>query len=179
MLSHGLAGNSRAGGSGDHAPAAQEESSVASAYRRGRGGGGGGGMRHEVAGEGGLDWGGSRPAPKAVSLCGLCGPTSLAPSLGPHPRLSGLTAAQTAGDPRTSPRRWRQGGTAVPVCVGRARPGPGGGVQGTGSGTVGGEGGGQGMHWKGGGTPAPPLHGAQPMPSHSPPDAKCQPQWHL
>ena len=25
----------------------------------------------------------------------------------------------------------------------------------------------------------PPLQGAQPMPSHCPPDAKCQPQWHL
>ena len=34
-----------------------------------------------------------------------------------------------------------------------------------------------GMHWRGG-TP-PPLPGAQPMPSHCPPDAKCQPQWHL
>ena len=28
------------------------------------------------------------------------------------------------------------------------------------------------------GTP-PPFQGAQPMPSHCPPDAKCQPQWHL
>ena len=26
--------------------------------------------------------------------------------------------------------------------------------------------------------PPPPLQGAQPMPSHCPPDAKCQPQWH-
>ena len=25
----------------------------------------------------------------------------------------------------------------------------------------------------------PPLEGAQPMPSHCPPDANCQPQWHL
>ena len=25
----------------------------------------------------------------------------------------------------------------------------------------------------------PPLQGAQPMPSHCPPNAKCQPQWHL
>ena len=31
---------------------------------------------------------------------------------------------------------------------------------------------------EGGGTP-PPLQGAQSMPSHCPPDAKCQPQWHL
>ena len=23
------------------------------------------------------------------------------------------------------------------------------------------------------------LEGAKPMPSHCPPDAKCQPQWHL
>ena len=36
----------------------------------------------------------------------------------------------------------------------------------------------EGMHWKGGGPP-PPLQGAQPMPSHCPPDTKCQPQWHL
>ena len=36
-----------------------------------------------------------------------------------------------------------------------------------------------GMHWKrGGGTP-PPLQDAQPMPSHCPPHAKCQLQWHL
>ena len=35
-----------------------------------------------------------------------------------------------------------------------------------------------GMHWKGG-RYSPPLQGAQPMPSHCPPDAKCQPQWHL
>ena len=28
-------------------------------------------------------------------------------------------------------------------------------------------------------TPPPPLEGAQPMPSHCVPDAKCQPQWHL
>ena len=35
-----------------------------------------------------------------------------------------------------------------------------------------------GMHWKGG-RYAPPLQGAQPMPSHCPPDSKCQLQWHL
>ena len=44
-----------------------------------------------------------------------------------------------------------------------------------------------GMHWKGvwhtalegeGGLP-PPLQGAQPMPSHCTPDAKCQLAWHL
>ena len=36
-----------------------------------------------------------------------------------------------------------------------------------------------GMHGGGGGgTPPPPLQGAQPMPSHCPPDGKCQPQWH-
>ena len=29
------------------------------------------------------------------------------------------------------------------------------------------------------GSPPPPFQGAQPMPSHCPPDAKCQPQWHL
>ena len=34
-----------------------------------------------------------------------------------------------------------------------------------------------GMHWKGG--KPPPLQGARPMPSHCPPDGKCQPQWHL
>ena len=27
--------------------------------------------------------------------------------------------------------------------------------------------------------PPPPLQGAQPMPSHCPPDAKCEPHWHL
>ena len=27
--------------------------------------------------------------------------------------------------------------------------------------------------------PPAPLQGAQPMPSHCPPDGKCQPQWHL
>ena len=27
--------------------------------------------------------------------------------------------------------------------------------------------------------PPPPLQGAQPMPSHCPPDPKCQAQWHL
>ena len=32
---------------------------------------------------------------------------------------------------------------------------------------------------EGGGAPPPPLQGAQPMPSHCPPDAKCQAQWHL
>ena len=33
---------------------------------------------------------------------------------------------------------------------------------------------------RGGGQPPPPhLQGAQPMPSHRLPDAKCQPQWHL
>ena len=36
-----------------------------------------------------------------------------------------------------------------------------------------------GMHWKGGEVPPPPLQGAQPMPSHCLPDAKCQPQWHV
>ena len=36
------------------------------------------------------------------------------------------------------------------------------------------------MHWRGGGTPPPPpLQGAQPMPSHCLPDAKCQLQRHL
>ena len=30
-----------------------------------------------------------------------------------------------------------------------------------------------------GGAPPPPIQGAQPMPSHCPPGAKCQPQWHL
>ena len=36
------------------------------------------------------------------------------------------------------------------------------------------------MHWKRGRyPPPPPLQGAQPMPSHCPPDANCQPQWHL
>ena len=34
----------------------------------------------------------------------------------------------------------------------------------------------QGMHWKGGGGDP---QGAQPVPSHCPPDAKCQLQWHL
>ena len=34
--------------------------------------------------------------------------------------------------------------------------------------------------WKGVRSPPPPLlQGAQPMPSHCPPDAKCQPQRHL
>ena len=32
------------------------------------------------------------------------------------PRLSGLTALQTADDPRTPPRRWWEGDAAVPVC---------------------------------------------------------------
>ena len=36
----------------------------------------------------------------------------------------------------------------------------------------------QGCIGRGGGTPRP-LQGVQPMPSHCPPDAKCQPQWHL
>ena len=36
----------------------------------------------------------------------------------------------------------------------------------------GGGGGGAGMHWKGGGG-LPPLQGAQPVPSHCLPDAKC------
>ena len=31
----------------------------------------------------------------------------------------------------------------------------------------------------GGRYPPPPLQGAQPTPSHCPPDAKYQPQWHL
>ena len=41
-----------------------------------------------------------------------------------------------------------------------------------------GGGGGAGMHWTEGRLP-PPLQGAQPIPSHCPPDAKCQLQWHL
>ena len=46
--------------------------------------------------------------------------------------------------------------------------------------TVVGTGGGCGQRCIGrGGAPPPPLEGAQPMPSHCPPDAKCQPQWHL
>ena len=40
-----------------------------------------------------------------------------------------------------------------------------------------GGGGGAGMHWKRGG--GVPLQGAQPTPSHCPPDGKCQLQWHL
>ena len=36
------------------------------------------------------------------------------------PRLSGLTAPQTVDDPRTPPRRWWEGDTAVPVCMSRA-----------------------------------------------------------
>ena len=44
----------------------------------------------------------------------------------------------------------------------------------------GGGGGMAGMHWKGGVvTPPSLLQGAQPAPSHCPPDGKCQPQWHL
>ena len=39
-------------------------------------------------------------------------------------------------------------------------------------------GGGAGIQWKRGSPPAS-LEGTQPMPSHCPPDAKCQPQWHL
>ena len=35
-----------------------------------------------------------------------------------------------------------------------------------------------GMHWKGGSYP-PPHQVAQPMPSHCPPEGKCQLQWHL
>ena len=38
---------------------------------------------------------------------------------------------------------------------------------------------GQGCIGRGGEVPPPPLQGAQPMPSHCPPDAKCQPKWHL
>ena len=37
----------------------------------------------------------------------------------------------------------------------------------------------QGCIGRGGGTPPAPLEGTQPMPSHCPPDAKCQLQWHL
>ena len=36
---------------------------------------------------------------------------------------------------------------------------------------------GGGVHWKGEEV-TPPLQGAQPMPSHCLPDAKCQCQWH-
>ena len=58
-----------------------------------------------LSAEGGWSgWVGSRLAPKAVSH-GLCDLTSPA-RLGPYLRLSGLTAAQTADDPRTSPRCW-------------------------------------------------------------------------
>ena len=46
------------------------------------------------------------------------------------PRLSGLIAPLTVDDPRTPPRRWWEGDTAVPVCVGRARPAQGGGTSG-------------------------------------------------
>ena len=36
-----------------------------------------------------------------------------------------------------------------------------------------------GVRWKGGRSPPFPLQGAQPMPSHCPPDGKCRVQWHL
>ena len=80
----------------------------------------------------GLGWVGLGLSLRQRQCLGLTSPARLGPCL----RLSGLTAAQTADRPRTSPRRWREGDTAVPVCVGRAYPGPGGGGQGTGSGTV-------------------------------------------
>ena len=48
----------------------------------------------------------------------------------------------------------------------------GGGGAGTGLGGL------SGMRWKGGSYP-PLLQGAQPMPSHYPPDGKCLLQWQL
>ena len=66
-------------------------------------------LTHKVCGEepglrGGLvDWVGSRLAPKVVTH-GQCAHTSLA-RLGTPLWLSGLTAVQTADDPRTSSRR--------------------------------------------------------------------------
>ena len=75
---------------------------------------------------GGLVWFGSRLAPKVVThgQCACISPAQLGTPLW----LSGLTAAQTADDPRTSSRRWREGDAAVPVCVGaRAVGGPWGG----------------------------------------------------
>ena len=63
--------------------------------------------------------------------------------------------------------------TCVPCVRVSAAAAVGGLREGTGSGTEGGTG----MHWR---VPAlPPPQGAQPMPSHCPPDGKCQPQWHL
>ena len=53
---------------------------------------------------------------------------------------------------------------AVPLPGGRASMGGGGELAG--------------MHWKGGGYPSP-LQGAQTLPSHCLPDAKCQLQRHL
>ena len=57
---------------------------------------------------------GSRLAPKVVTH-GQCARTSPA-RLGTPLWLSGLTAVQTADDPRTPPRRWWEGDVAVPVC---------------------------------------------------------------
>ena len=70
------------------------------------------GMKGEPLG--GLGWVGSRLAPKVVTH-GQCARTSPA-RLGALLRLSGLTAVQTADDPRTPPRRWWEGDVAVPVC---------------------------------------------------------------
>ena len=66
----------------------------------------------------GWGWVGSRLAPEAVPHGRMTLPHLLdwVP-----PWLSGLTAAQSADDPRTPPRRWREGDTAVPVSVSRAR----------------------------------------------------------
>ena len=61
-----------------------------------------------------MGWVGSRLAPKVVTH-GQCARTSPA-RLGTPLWLSGLTAVQTADDPRTPPRRWWEGDAAVPVC---------------------------------------------------------------
>ena len=62
---------------------------------------------------------GLRRRQRSHGLCVLTSPEQLGLCL----RLSGLTASQTADDSLTPPRRWWEGETAVPVCVGGVRPG--------------------------------------------------------
>ena len=82
-------------------------------------------------GGGGLGWVGSRLAPKVVTH-GQCARNSPA-RLGTPLWLSGLTAVQTADDPRTPPRRWWEGDVAVPVCPCALGLLGGGGIQGRGT----------------------------------------------
>ena len=113
--------------------------------------------------------------PDPVVSGGVRDPPPSSPPWGmrpPRQRGGGGRAGAQAWHPlRPSRPLWR-----APSTSSQSSEGPQGRAAGAGSG-----GDAQRCIGRGGGypRPPPPLQGAQPMPSHCPPDAKCQPQWHL